>query len=164
MSLRRKPTRWDQTVACLTTTFTLAYTSCVKRAAAFKDYSGAQRLFRGLMAFYSWDIRQTLLSCLDSPGHREAVTHKYLPQVVYNSATVSCTPISAAEYIHSIKASSSEWSSAQHFKQLMPKAFLFRQQRSWPLVEEGTQSKHQAFGTFKRYLTRDGNITLWFQM
>lgn len=30
------------------------------------------------------------------PGHQEAVTHKYLPQVVYNSASVSCTP----EYIH----------------------------------------------------------------
>lgn len=150
-------------MACLTTTFTLAYTSCIKRAAAFKNYSGARWLFRGLMAFYSWDIRQTLSSCLDSPGHRETVTHKYLPQVVYNSATVSCTPIFAAEYIHSIKALSSEWSSVQQFEQPMPKASLFRQQCSWPLVEEGTQSKQEAFGTLKGYLTRDGNITLSFQ-
>lgn len=143
MSLQRKPKGWDQTVTSRTTTFTLAYTSSVKRAAAFKNYSGAPWLFWGY-GFLQLGHKTDFIKLFVQPGHREAVTHKYLPQVVYNSATVSCTPISAAEYIHSIKALSSEHSSVQHFKQPKLEVFIFRQQWSWPLVEEGTRRKHWA--------------------
>lgn len=96
------------------------------------------------MGFYSWDTRD-FIKLFAKPGHREAVTHKYSPQVVvYNSATVSCTLISTAEYIHTKKSWVWERSSVQYFQ-----AFLFRQQGSWPLVEEGAQSEQEAFGTFK---------------
>lgn len=144
MSLYRKPKRWDQTVTFLTTTLTLANTPCVIKAAAFKNNPEAQWLFWGY-GFLQLGHKSDFIKLFVQPGHREAVTHKHLPQVVYNPATVSCTPFSAAEYIHSVKALSCEHSLVQHFKQLL----LFRRRCSWPLVEKGTQSKQEAFGTFR---------------
>ncbi len=102
---------WDRTVTSRTTTFTLAYTSRVKRAAAFTNYSGAPWLFWGY-EFLQLGHKTDFIKLFVQPRHREAVTHKYLPQVVYNSATVSCTPISAAEYIHSIKEFRAQFSAA----------------------------------------------------
>lgn len=91
------------------------HTMC-KKAAAFKNNSGAWWLFWG-SGFLQLGHKIDFIKVFAQPGHREAVTHKYLPQVVYNPAPVSCTPISAAEYIHSVKALSLEHSSVQHFKQ-----------------------------------------------
>lgn len=119
-----------------------------KKAAAFKNNSGAGWLFWG-SGFLQLGQKTDFIKLFVQPGHREAVTHKYLPRVVYNPAPVSCTPISAAEYIHSVKAWSLERRSLQRFKQPVFKVFLFRLHCSWPLVEEGTQSKQEAFGTFK---------------
>lgn len=97
----------------ITTTFTLGYTSCVKGAAAFKYNSGARWVFWGY-GIFQLGQKTDFIKLFGQPGHQEAVTHKYLPQVGYNSATVSCTPISAAECIHSIKALSLAHSSVQH--------------------------------------------------
>lgn len=110
MSLQRKPkgVRPNRNISNYNISL---HTSSVKRAAAFKNYSGAPWLFWGY-GFLQLGHKTDFIKLFVQPGHCEAVTHKYLPQVVYNSATVSCTPISAAEYIHSIKEFRAQFSAA----------------------------------------------------
>lgn len=102
----------NQNVTFMTTLFTLAYTSGVKGAAAFKSIPDARWLF-WVMASLQLGQRTDFIKLFGQPGHHQAAAHKHLPQVVYNSATVGWRAISAAVYILSIKAEGLEHSSEE---------------------------------------------------
>lgn len=88
----------------------------VKRAAASENNS--LRGYFGVMGFYSWDIRQTLLSCLDSQA-----TVRLLPRSTCHRL-YTIQPLLAYFWVHSLYKSP-----VLHFQQPMLK--VFRQQDFW---------------------------------
>lgn len=66
----------NQNVTFMTTMFTLAYTSGVKGAAAFKSIPGARWLF-WVMASLQLGQRTDFIKLFGQPGHHQAAAHKH---------------------------------------------------------------------------------------